>query len=112
MRNPYFPAAILLASIAMYSTPAAAKQEEGTISCGQWLASDNAQSVPRYEAEAWVRDLFTGMNAGNPAPAKHFIGEDADLARNRFWLNSFLPKATARVLASKDRPMVCHMIRW
>jgi len=112
MRNPYFLAAILLASIAMDSTPVVAEQEEGTISCGQWLAADNARSVPGYEAEAWVRDLLTGRNAGNPAPAQHFIGEDSDLARNRFWLNNFLPKATARVPAPKDRPVVCHMTRW
>lgn len=112
MRNRYFLTAVLLASIAMYSTPVAAKQEEGTISCGQWLAADNAHSVPRYEAEAWVRDLLTGMNAGNPAPAQHFIGEDAELARNRFWLSNFLPNATARVPAPKDGPIVCHMIRW
>ena len=111
MRNPCFLAAILLASFALYSTPVAAKQEQGTLSCGQWVAADNAHSVPRYEAEAWVRDLLTGMNAGNPAPAEHFIGGDADLARNRFWLNNFLPKASARVPAPKDRPIVCHMIQ-
>lgn len=112
MRNPYFLAAILLASFALYSTPVAAKQEQGTLSCGQWVAADNVHSVPRYEAEAWVRDLLTGMNAGKPAPAEHFIGEDADLARNRFWLNNFLPQATARVPTPKDRPTVCHMIQW
>jgi hypothetical protein len=111
MRNPYFLAAILLASFALCSTPVAAKQEQGTPSCGQWVAADNAHSVPRYEAEAWVRDLLTGMHAGKPAPAEHFIGEDADLARNRFWLNNFLPKASARVPAPKDRPIVCHMIQ-
>jgi hypothetical protein len=96
MRNSYF-AAILLASLATGSAPVAAQERvaifgEGSMSCGQWLAAGQAHSVLRYEAEAWVRGLLTGMNAGNPDPAEHFVGDESDPAVNRLWLDNFCRK--------------------
>ena len=99
MRESYVLASILLASVAASTASVAADREErlaifgeGTMSCGQWLAAGDARSVLRYEAEAWVRGLLTGMNAGSPDPAEHFIGEDSDPAGTRLWLDNFCRK--------------------
>ena len=99
MRESYVLASILLASVVASTAFVAADGEErpaifgeGTMSCGQWLAAGDARSVLRYEAEAWVRGLLTGMNASSPDPAERLIGEDSDPATTRLWLDNFCRK--------------------